>query len=249
MAMRIAWLLLMISVTSHASECATVRSGPNTNALVELYTSEGCDSCPPADRWLSSFTSASSQRIVPIAFHVDYWDYLGWKDPYGDARYSDRQRTLARVSGARAVFTPQVMVAGRDHSWRNGGAPNLFETVNARPAAARIEITPASGLAARITASVEGAARSADLALLVAITQNGLATEVKAGENRGATLRHDYVVRDFRTERFGSVASVDARFAFSPRFDWNPARMDIVAFVQDTRTGEILQALRAPACR
>jgi len=247
--MRIAWfLLLMIPAASSAAECSPVRSGPHTNALVELYTSEGCDSCPPADRWLSAFAASPGSKLaVPIAFHVDYWDYLGWKDPYADLRYSERQRTLARVSGARAVFTPQVMLAGRDFSWR-GGLGKAFEAVNAKPSAARLEIAPGKGPVARVTAALDGGVRSEDLALFVAITQNGLVTQVKAGENRGATLRHDFVVRDLKSQRLGSANSVEARFDFTPRLDWQLERMALVAFVQNTRTGEVLQALSAPVC-
>jgi len=242
--------LFVMATTSHAADCATVQSGPNTAALVELYTSEGCDSCPPADRWLSSSFAASpgSKLVVPVAFHVDYWDYLGWKDPYGDARFSDRQRTLARASGARAVYTPQVTVAGRDHSWRGGGTSKVLEAVNAKPAAARIEIAPSS-VNARVKAALEKGVRPDDLALLVAVTQNGLSTAVKAGENRGATLRHDFVVRELQSQRFGSAGSIDARFDFTPRPDWKADHMNIVAFVQNVRTGEVLQALAAPACR
>src|ERR1043165_9804556 len=99
-AMRIPlWLpFLMIPIaTPSAAEC-TAHSGPHTAALVEFYTSEGCDSCPPADRWLSSLTDSArpGALLVPIAFHVDYWDYLGWKDRFGDARYTERQRDFAK---------------------------------------------------------------------------------------------------------------------------------------------------------
>jgi hypothetical protein len=139
------------------------------------------------------------------------------------------------------------MVGGRDFSWRGGDA-KVFEAVNAKPAAAHIEITPDAGLAAQVKATLGSGVRSDDLALLVAITQNGLVSQVTAGENRGAALRHDFVVRDLKTQRLGSAASLDARFAFSARPDWNPARMSLVAFVQNTRTGEVLQALSAPAC-
>src|SRR6185295_14714294 len=83
------FFLFLMNITSSATAECTVRSGPTTAALVELYTSEGCSSCPPADRWLATIgQSARDRAFVPIAFHVAYWDYLGWKDPYADMRFT-----------------------------------------------------------------------------------------------------------------------------------------------------------------
>src|SRR5258706_16133613 len=111
----LATVLLMGSLPLLAAPDCTVRSGPSTAALVELYTSEGCSSCPPADQWLSSFGRARrSGLVVPIAFHVSYWDYIGWKDAYADPRFGERQRERAQATGASMVYTPQVMIGGGD---------------------------------------------------------------------------------------------------------------------------------------
>src|SRR3954469_25856231 len=111
----IALLAAVFAGVAHGEKC-TARSGDKTAALVELYTSEGCDSCPPADRWLSSLGAQgyAPDRIVPIALHVDYWDYIGWKDPYAHAAHSARQRKMARLARAAMVYTPQVLLQGRD---------------------------------------------------------------------------------------------------------------------------------------
>src|SRR5512132_1257439 len=95
-------IALLQALPALAAQCSA-RSAPHTTALVELYTSEGCDSCPPADRWLSSLGSRghAPDRVVPIALHVDYWDYIGWKDPYDKARYSSHQRTLPKLRRAK----------------------------------------------------------------------------------------------------------------------------------------------------
>ena len=95
------------------------RSGAGTAALVELYTSQGCSSCPPADRWLSTLGGRfAAERVVPLSLHVDYWDYLGWKDPYAKRRFSERQRKLSVLQRMALVYTPQVVVQGRDfRSW------------------------------------------------------------------------------------------------------------------------------------
>jgi len=239
--------LAMSSLLSHAVEC-TARSGARTAALLELYTSEGCSSCPPADRWLSQ-TSADA-ALVPIAFHVAYWDYLGWKDVFADARFTERQRQFARIAGARSVYTPQVVLHGRDFpEWRSGGAPRAIEAVNARPARAQLEITTSHGAKASVRAMLSPGVRADDLALFMGLTENGLATQVRAGENRGETLRHDHVARDLKMARAwsanGELATV-VDFTMQP--EWKRSRMRVVAFVQSLKTGEVLQALSAPLC-
>src|SRR5262245_36872571 len=118
----LACLLAFIPLSAPAQQCAA-KSPAHTTALVELYTSEGCDSCPPADRWLSSLGGKgyTADRVVPIALHVDYWDYIGWKDPYARAAHSARQRKMASLARAAAIYTPQVLVQGKDfRDWRGG---------------------------------------------------------------------------------------------------------------------------------
>jgi hypothetical protein len=248
-------LVAFMTTESFAAECIA-RSGPQTAALVELYTSEGCSSCPPADRWLSSFTKPGAQRVVPIAFHVSYWDYIGWKDLFADERYTERQRALAKATGARMVYTPQVMLSGRDlRDWSSARAfAASVERLNATAARAQLELTPQ----ATADGTISGAAmarllpgtRKDDLALFVVVTQNGLSSRVTAGENRGEKLAHDFVVRDLVVSRdFDSVQSIRAPFSFKPRAGWNLERMAVAAFLQNLRTGEVLQALSAPICR
>ena len=240
--------LMATATAPQASEC-TVRSGPGTAALVELYTSEGCDSSPPADRWLSTFAEKSGQSrysVVPIAFHVDYWDYLGWRDPFGDARYSNRQRTSARASGARTVYTPQVMIDGRDFpAWRSGGAPKAFEAVNARAARAYLGITR-SGRSAKVSARLAADGKRGGATLFVAITESNLSTKVSAGENRGKLLRHEFVVRELHAFRNWTGDSMDATIDIAPPLAARLGELAVVAFVQDALTGEVLQALSAP---
>ncbi len=240
-------LAMLLPATLHAADC-TVRSGPSSNALVELYTSEGCSSCPPADRWLSSFARKPDPRVVPLAFHVSYWDYIGWKDLFADPRYTQRQRDFAKATGARSVYTPQVILAGRDYaSWHGPGAAAAIEAAKAKAPRASIEITPratgAGGIAGEVSAHALGAPHG-ELALVVAVTQNGLSSKVTAGENRGETLEHNFVVRDVAV-----VPSLKGAFSFAPQARWDLAHMSVVAFVQDVKSGEVLQSLSAPVCR
>src|SRR3979490_1111362 len=113
----LAALTVTIACAARAADpaCST-HSGPHTTALVELYTSEGCDSCPGADHWLSSLFGQGFRpdQVVPLALHVDYWDYIGWKDPFAKGEFSVRQRKLALMKRPVIVYTPQVLLQGQD---------------------------------------------------------------------------------------------------------------------------------------
>lgn len=226
----------------------TAASGPATAALVELYTSEGCSSCPPADKWLSALVDP---RVVPLALHVDYWDYLGWRDRFADARFSTRQREVVGRGGGRVVYTPQVLLDGRDfRAWRDGAAfAHALAATAAKPARARLALAAertSAGWSIRLDGQV--AARKGRAHAYLAVYENGLASEVRAGENAGARLRHGHVVREWA----GPIAAgADGRIAFSrmlsrPEIDFT--RAGIAAFVEDPDSGEILQALALPFC-
>ena len=223
-----------------ASQC-TALSGPHTTALVELYTSEGCSSCPPADRWLSGLGSRGyvPARVVPIALHVDYWDYIGWKDAYAKRNFSLRQRKLTQLQRLALVYTPQVMLQGRD--FRGWGTPAFDEAVsriNARPAAARIglEITGADAKALYVRASAELGqnSKTADAVLYLG-----------AYENR---LLHDYVVMEWQGPLRLSSGTLRTQRPMPLLPGAVPANSGVIAFLQDRRTGEVLQALMLPAC-
>jgi hypothetical protein len=226
-------------------ECAA-RSGPGTAALVELYTSEGCDSCPPADAWLRKLPAAGAGTVVPLSFHVDYWDYIGWKDPFASPAFGARQRELAGITRSRVVYTPQVMLAGRDYrGWGSARFAADVRAVNVAPA--RAEIALALGAELRASASVPRPEDRTDVALYVALYENGLSNKVTAGENRGATLSHDFVVREW----WGPIAldrAGAAELARTPAAR-GLANGGVAAFVQSRRTGEVLQALALPACK
>ncbi|HUK03816.1 MAG TPA: DUF1223 domain-containing protein [Burkholderiales bacterium] len=248
--------LLALSVgTAQAAPC-TAHSAAGTTALVELYTSEGCDSCPPADRWLSSLGSKgyAPDRVVPIALHVDYWDYIGWKDPYARQAFSARQRKMAALARASFVYTPQVLLQGRDfREWYSAAFEQEVARINARPARASIALALDSGHkdALEVEARVDLAAGvpPADLVLYLGAYENKLVSEVTAGENRGRTLPHDYVVLQWT----GPFALQGAKLVERQRLELLPkavpANSGVVAFVQSRATAEVLQALMLPACR
>ena len=225
-------------------------------ALVELYTSEGCSSCPPADRWLSTLSPGrhADAEIVPLALHVGYWDYIGWKDPYARPEFAARQRRIAALQHAAFVYTPQVVLQGHDfRGWASRAFARAVARINARPAAAAISLTierlPRGVLEVDAGARVLERGHAEGAGLYLAAYQSRLVSRVRAGENEGRTLRHDFVVRDWT----GPIAfGPDGRLRATRRLALAPGagadNWGVAAFVQDRVSGEVLQALRRPAC-
>jgi len=231
----------------------TATSPAHTVALVELFTSEGCSSCPPADAWLRRLPAAGygADRVVPLALHVDYWDYIGWKDRFASARYTERQRAYSAIGNARFIYTPQVVFDGRDfRGWSSTATfDEAVRAANAKPARATITVTldeRETGVSQlRVGAELPKDAARADVSLYVAAFENGQSTRVKAGENRGATLEHDYVVRQW----FGPIAFDDEGRAELAERIAHSNRGGVAAFVQSRRTGDVLQATALSHCR
>jgi len=250
--MRLTLLLgLAITATAHAAQCVS-ESGSGTAALVELYTSEGCSSCPPADRWLAALGKRHSPaNVVPLALHVDYWDYIGWKDPYGKREFSLRQRKLTQLQRMAFVYTPQVMLQGRDfRGWGSKAFDEAVARINAQPARAslKLAVLGADTASLEVEATAALARPSDDAALYMAAYRSRLESRVKAGENRGRLLTHDYVVLEWQ----GPLAFTGTRLSERRKLPLLPgaaaADSGVAAFVQDRRTGDVLQALMRSGC-
>ena len=244
----IAMAILLWPPAGHAAVACRAESGDRVVPLIELYTSEGCDSCPAADRWLSThFPAGARTDGVPLAFHVDYWDRLGWKDRFATPKYTARQHQAMRANRATFVYTPQLLLQGRDYTgWRRGSPAGAIAAASARPARARIgvqaTVEPASLLVEAETKLDAPPRRETTLAL--AYVDSRLTSDVKAGENRGATLTHDHVVRTLHTR---ALAATAASFSVRlPRPTEAGTHPTLVAFVQDAASGEVLQALAVP---
>lgn len=170
------------------------RSPPTAVPVVELYTSEGCSSCPPADRWVSRLRG--DPRAVVLSFHVDYWDGLGWKDRFAQARFSARQRDQLAVNGARQPYTPQVVVNGRDLPGWHQLAPTALPGAS-KPAAVSLHLRRVDG--GGYQATVLGLSQApARLQAYWAVTEGPHQTAVKAGENQGERLSHDFIVSEWQ---------------------------------------------------
>jgi hypothetical protein len=183
---RIAFLLVLLAAPLPAAPLQ-LDSGARQVTLLELFTSQGCSSCPPAERWLNGLVDDDDlwTEVVPVAFHVDYWDYLGWQDPYAATAYDERQRDYARAGRASTVYTPGFFSNGRDwRGWTFGLAPRRSDRQPGRLIAA-IE-------AGRIKAAFPAAGEPRELH--VALLGFGIETAVVRGENRGRMLPQEFVV-------------------------------------------------------
>ena len=255
----VAAFLQTIATLAEAVSCsmaAPVSSGARTVSVVELYTSEGCDSCPPADKWFSTL-SYKRNDVLPLAFHVDYWDYIGWKDPFGKPAYAERQRATVTRQGSRTVYTPQVMLDGKDaRAWTfNSKFDAGLRDLAARPARASLTLAttlPATSpgtIEVAVNVSIPDAALRNDAALFIAVTESNLQSRVTAGENRGNTLKHNHVVRELIGPIPIRVAgAIDIRRSVDIAASWKRADINVAGFVQNLRSGEVLQALSAPLC-
>ena len=221
---------------ANAQRCEA-RSGEKPLTVVELYTSQGCSSCPPADRWLSGLNAPT--EVLALAFHVNYWNHLGWKDPFASEATTQRQHLIRAAHGAPHVYTPQVVVNGKDHrAWWGQSAQDL----------PRADAALAPGLhlvreGNQVTAHVSASAASQNLAGYWAVLQDGLSSPVTRGENSGTTLRNDHVVRLYQP-----VATWPARGAKSWQLSLpdNPPElggMRIAFVVTDASLTRPLQAL------
>jgi hypothetical protein len=253
----VAALAMMASAHATSATACFARSGEQRIALLELYTSQGCDSCPPADRWVRELPAGGlgPERVVTLAFHVDYWNYLGWKDLYARPEYSARQQAASHRNRARVVYTPQLLLDGKDYrrpALRQDFAGRV-EALNRSTARARIDLRisgePAGDLSVEGKVIVAGAVDRKTAHPYLALYENNLSSQITAGENRGKRLWHDNVVRElagpFAIDA-GGMAAIHHRFRLGP--DWKRTDLRVAAFVQDERSGEVLQALSAGYC-
>ena len=227
-------LLATVLNTWAASSRCEVQSGPQRTPVIELFTSEGCSSCPPADQWLSSLKGTP---VVAQAFHVGYWDYIGWVDRFATTANTERQRELASMNHLSSIYTPQLVRNG--HDWPQWRGTQQNGPASPEPARATIVLQRTEGndqFSARIT-PVEGVAQ---WSAYWTVTEHGHNSRVKAGENRGEFLQHDFVVRQYtpvgryqgpQTLGFVAIAATPA----------HPRQINLV--VQDPKTGEPLQAV------
>jgi len=232
-----AWMGAAALAPAAAAPAATcsARSQATPPRVVELYTSEGCSSCPPADRWLSTLKGRSD--VIALGYHVTYWDRLGWPDRFASEQFTRRQYEWATRLGSRNVYTPQVLVDGRD--WR--GWPRLPEARRGEPTAPQLELT--RGADQQVQARVEAQPGVPEQrGGFWAVIEHNHTSRVRAGENAGETLRHDHVVRLHKpVPAFAAREGLVSRLDVPPGVATNPRR--IVFVVTSGADGRPLQAV------
>jgi hypothetical protein len=214
--------------------------------LVELFTSEGCSSCPPADELLNRLrqeTSAHGVEIIPLGFHVDYWNSLGWQDRFSSADYSKRQEQYARKLRLEGPYTPQMVVDGAIEFVGNNAAraDQAIAQAALQPQSAQIELSfaPQNKILVHVKAPSGN--------VMLAITEDNLANKVNAGENDGRVLHHSAVVRELRLLGQLHDGSFDATVPLKPGKDWKLQDLHVVIFVQEAASGKIQGAASTAA--
>lgn len=203
--------------------------------MLELFTSEGCSSCPPADAWLRHWHADA--RVQPLEWHVDYWDSLGWPDRFDDPRYTERQRLLAARTARDIVYTPEVSLDGREWSdWERAAMPAN------EPSAWQLElrVDPQNPLHAELLSRGGSTADRQAFRAYFVVTEDGLSSAVRAGENHGAVLHHDHTVRAFA----GPLPLDRATATLSVPTGVDPSKSEVVAFLQNPVTGVVAQVVR-----
>ena len=250
--MRRSLLLVGVALVA-ASGGMRVAAAPPTPVVVELFTSEGCSDCPPADTLLDNLIGTqpiAGAEIIGLGEHVDYWDRQGWRDRFSLALWTSRQQVYQSRFGIESIYTPQMIVDGR--------AELVGSDANAARKAIERTLTAPHG---RIAASIDGGrvtAAASDLPrlgrgdradIVVAVTESGLSTDVRSGENHGKLLHHAPVVRSMTTigQIAGDGATAGSASAEIPiAADWRRDRLTVVAFVQETRGRTILASAALP---
>ncbi|MEM8683636.1 MAG: DUF1223 domain-containing protein [Pseudomonadota bacterium] len=230
--------LLSTLSPSVLAEPTVFSSGERRVTLIELYTSQGCSSCPPADRWMRGLRNDERlwRDIVPVALHVDYWDYIGWKDHFADPEHSRRQRNYARVGAASTVYTPGFFTNGAEWAgwFRNrnpelpGGTPGVLD-VSVESNEARILFSPSAVADER-------------LHVYVAVLGMGLETEINAGENRGRKLKHDFVALHLDWSRMQSTNGKHIARVPLPSIESDAERLSIAVWVTAANGTDVLQS-------
>jgi hypothetical protein len=220
-----------------------------TPVVIELFTSEGCSSCPPADDLLQRLVDASMAgvQVVALGEHVDYWDHQGWKDRFSSAAFTNRQQMYAARFNVDSIYTPQMVVDGRAEVVGSDAAGARAAIARAAQAPhGKVEIQFDGRRVDVAVASLPSMSRGDRADILIAITEDGLRSDVKRGENHGRVLSHAAVVRQLTTigEANGESAAAHVDVALAP--GWQRDRLKLVAFVQERRGRAIVAAAAVP---
>ena len=234
---------------------AGMASSSSANAqpvVLELFTSEGCSSCPPADALLKQLDEAGQMNgieVIAIEEHVDYWDHQGWADPFSSHSWTERQERYAQAFGRDGAYTPQLVINGRGElvgSNQNKVQQKIIEAAKIPAAVLRLSTTNMSSNSAEFSVAIESAPpEAASAELWLAVTERGLSSNVLRGENGGRNLSHAPVLRSLtrvRAQRPGSSAGTQANAKISLDRSWKRENLRFVVFLQEPKTLHIFGA-------
>jgi len=237
-------LIIVISLSPLAFAMKKEANSTTPFAVVELFTSEGCSSCPPADVFLRELTQLAHQdqiRLFTLSFHVDYWNYLGWKDPFSAVQFSQRQKDYAQTLKSTSVYTPQMIINGTHAfgGYNRDMAQKHIDNAFKMPSEVSVDFRIFERTDQELNIKFTVSPMPEDGLLNIALVERDLSSQVTKGENAGQLLKHDNVVRFF-----SSIRLVDhqgqVRVTLPP--DLNPKESSVVIYVQDIKTMRILGA-------
>jgi hypothetical protein len=237
----LALLLGMVVPLSMNVRALTLESPIEQVKLIELFTSHGCSSCPPADRWLAKLADHPGlwQQLIPLAYHVDYWDYLGWQDRFASPAYSLRQRQYREIGSLKSVYTPGFVVNGKE--WRGWFRHPRLDLSEAKPVG-RLLLDVQSGIGVTVEFFPQSGVDERGYEANLAILGFDLQSEIGAGENRGRTLSEHFVVLSH--SRSSAQNPVGHWSIPWPLFDRSGSkRLAVVVWLSNPVTGEPLQAV------
>ncbi|MDB5156938.1 MAG: hypothetical protein JWR50_1645 [Mucilaginibacter sp.] len=214
-------------------------------AVIELFTSEGCSSCPPADELVAKIQKEyKDQPVYILAFHVDYWNRLGWKDGFSNAAYSARQNSYAQYLHLSQVYTPQIVVNGKKEfvGSEEGSLRSAIKSGLQKPSSAQITLSDLKADQNKAIVHYQTEGNDANSVLLLALVEKTARTSVKAGENSGRNLSHVQIIRQFQSTRLNDKMSGTESITL-PK-DFNTQNWEIIALIQNTQTGEITGAAK-----
>ena len=215
-------------------------------AVVELFTSEGCSSCPPADAVVAKLQKESAGKpIYILAYHVDYWNHLGWKDVFSDADYSKRQRDYAKTLNISSVYTPQIVVNGKTElvGSEEEALHNAIKSALQKDALAQLTLVNMQISRNTVQVNYNAKGNGNHSVLLLALIEKSAQSHVNAGENSGRMLSHVQIVQKLK-----SIMLTDNKAGFEkinlPN-NFTPQNWEVIGFIQNTATGEIFAAAKA----
>jgi hypothetical protein len=235
----ISYLTALVSVASATENSKVIAaSGTTRVSLIELYSSESCSSCPPADQWISGLEANKAlwTKFVPVVFHVDYWNHLSWKDDFSSRKMTDRQIAVSKTWSNPSVYTPAITIDGRE--WRGWRASKIESQLSKQTPAIGLKIL--KNAEGQFSVQVTGQSSKAQYLVNIALLGIGLNTKVTDGENSGKNLAHSFVVLDWQSQSLNSMGETTPITLVMNKK--NAKKYAVVAWIEESKRPVALQA-------